>query len=92
MKSRSNAPMLRRNLDLWEDRKLYNRKFTELSIKYAITPVRCRQIYFKVEDRYQLYMLKDVKGIPMYKRKFKELEIFYFDRANRFRKEIEDNG
>ena len=82
--------ILRRNLDLWEDKKLYGRMFTELSVKYAITPVRCRQIYLKVEDRYQLYMLREVKGVPMYRRKFKEIEKLYFDRAARIRKEREN--
>ena len=80
---------IRRNLDLWEDRKLFNDTYVHLSKKYAITPVRCRQIYLKVEDKYQLYMLRDKKGVPMYRRKFDEIEKIYFDRATRFRKEIE---
>lgn len=86
----NNKTFLRRNLDLWKDRKIHGRMFTELSVKYAITPVRCRQIYNKVDHRYQLYMLKDLKGIPMYKRKFEELEVFYFNKVNYFRKELED--
>lgn len=81
--------MLGRNLDLWIDRKLYNDTYVHLSEKYAISRVRCRQIYIKVEDRYQLYMLRDIKGVPMYRRKFYEIEKIYFDRATRFRKEIE---
>ena len=82
--------MLRRNLDLWEDRKLFNDTFVHLSKKYAITPVRCRQIYLKVENRYQLYMSKDFKGVPMYMRKFEKIERFYFERAAYFRKEKKD--
>ena len=48
--------MLRRNLDLWVDRKLFNIKYSYLSLKYRISRDRCRQIFLKVERRYTAFI------------------------------------
>lgn len=91
---------LRRNLDLWEDRRLFGNRYTELSVKYNITPVRCRQIFMKVEKRFCKYLTNieygDPKGIV--KLKLHPIERTYFERAEAILrysdndiKEINDN-
>lgn len=53
---------LRRNLDLWVDRKLYKDKYTTLSNRYCISRDRCRQIYLRMERRYKAFI--NYKYIP----------------------------
>lgn len=78
---------LRRNLDLWEDRRLFGNRYTELSIKYAINPVRCRQIFMKVERKFCKYFTNIefgcLPGCLKGSSKFKlhPIEKQYFDRA-----------
>lgn len=77
--------MSRRNLDLWEDKNLLNCKYTYLSDKYHITPVRCRQIYLKVQYKYEKYLKRE----SYTKLVFTLLEREYFDRAIACRKDDE---
>ena len=63
---------VRRNLDLWEDRKLRQFTFGELSKKYCISRDRCIQIYKRVERKYETYV---IYGIYRF-----DIEQFYFDR------------
>ena len=69
---------LRRNLDLWEDRRIFGNNYKYLSIKYGISVERCRQIFLKVERRYCNY-LNCLKGSS--KLKLHVLEKQYFNRA-----------
>ena len=79
----------RRNLDLWEDKNLFNCRYVYLSDKYHITPERCRQIYLKVQRRFEIYLHKEDNSEPMYRRKFTMLEVEYFNRAIACRKDDE---
>lgn len=68
---RNKNEMLRRNLDLWFDRRLAHRDYGFLSIKYCISRDRCRQIFLKVERRFINFL--NLKYIPVEK-----LEFAYF--------------
>ena len=69
---------LRRNLDLWEDRRIFGNTYKYLSNKYCISVERCRQIFMKVERRYCNY-LNCLKGSN--KLKLHPIEKQYFNRA-----------
>ena len=84
----NNKTFLRRNLDLWEDRRIFGKTYKELSIKYCITVERCRQIFMKVERRYCNY-LNCLKGSS--KLKLHSLEKQYFNRAIAIERSKENN-
>lgn len=71
----NNKTFLRRDLDLWEDRRIFGKRYTELSDKYRITPERCRQIFLKTEKRFCQYLNKNNL------KNFRVLERKYFDMA-----------
>lgn len=48
--------MLRRNLDLWIDRKLFNVTYKYLSLKYHISIDRCRMVFLREERRYDWFI------------------------------------
>lgn len=63
--------MLRRNLDLWNDRK-HGFTYQQLSDKYRITKERCWQIYHKVERIRNRRIYGHNYEEPLYKEYFGE--------------------
>ena len=55
--------MLRRNLDLWNDRQ-HGFTYQQLSDKYCISRERCRQIYLRV-DRQMLSIENEARKVRL---------------------------
>ena len=66
---RNKNEMLRRNLDLWIDRRCFNRYYVFLSLKYCISIDRCRQIFMRMERRYTNFL--NDKYVPVETLEFK---------------------
>ncbi len=63
--------MLRRNLDLWNDRQ-HGFTYQQLSDKYRITKERCRQIYLRIERIRNRRIYGFSYDMPLYKEYFGE--------------------
>ena len=64
-----NQELIRRNLDLWNDRK-HGFSYLQLSDKYCISRERCRQIYLRMERVRINHMYGLTAKLPIYKKYF----------------------